>query len=168
MISDDPRADLTESMVPVACDLACRVRDGDAEHIARLAEARGWDTETTALLVVLAAMVPVDDATPNDLLEWTGGLDVTLEWRQAQLPLTVREETERAIAEAHARLAALPPRELEPCPSLAAYRRHKARGEPYEACGCGEAARAAWRAKARVRAAEAGEAAREEASDAAA
>jgi len=46
-----------------------------------------------------------------------------------------------------------PARELEPCPSLAAYRRHKAAGEPFEECGCGDAARAAWRAKARRRAA---------------
>ena len=38
---------------------------------------------------------------------------------------------------------------LEPCPSLAAYRRHKAAGEPSEECGCGEAARAAWRARKR-------------------
>ena len=34
---------------------------------------------------------------------------------------------------------------LEPCPSRAAYRRHKRRGEPFEECGCGEAAREAWR-----------------------
>ena len=42
---------------------------------------------------------------------------------------------------------------LEPCPSLAAYRRHKKAGEPFEDCGCGDAARTAWRAKARRRAA---------------
>jgi hypothetical protein len=42
---------------------------------------------------------------------------------------------------------------LEPCPSLAAYRRHRKAGEPFEECGCGDAARAEWRAKARRRAA---------------
>lgn len=138
-VTPDRRADLAESMVPVACDLACRVRDGDAEGIARLLASLG--AEKDALLVVLAAMVPVEDASPNELLAWTAGLETSVEWRQAQLPLA-------------ARLALLPPRELEPCPSLAAYRRHRAAGEPYEDCGCGGAARTAWRARKRLRAAE--------------
>jgi hypothetical protein len=42
-----------------------------------------------------------------------------------------------------------PAAEPEPCPSLAAYRRHKARGEGTEECGCGEAARAVWRERKR-------------------
>jgi hypothetical protein len=64
-----------------------------------------------------------------------------------------REAAEaRALAEqeAHARMILAPARELEPCPSLAAYRRHKAAGEPFEECGCGEAARTVWRARKRV------------------
>ena len=108
-------ADLAESMVPVACDLACRVRDGDADGIARLAEAHGWDRETSALLVVLAAMVPVEDASPNDLLAWTGGLEMAVEWRQEPLPGT----------ECRCR-------ELEPCGTYAAWARHKRHGEPVD------------------------------------
>lgn len=123
------RADLAESMVPVACDLACRVRDGDAEGIERLAAASGWDTETAALLVVLAAMIPVDCYSPNDLLAWTGALEAgPVGWRQDPL---------------------MAPVELEPCPSLAAYRRHQRAGEPGEECGCHEAAKAEWREKKR-------------------
>ena len=106
------RADLAESMVPVACDLTCRVRDADAEGIARLAEARGWDTETAALLIVLAAMVP-DDVPVGDLLAWTDGLETVLALRQEPLPL------------------AMPGRPVtELCGTYAAYRRHERNGEP--------------------------------------
>ena len=104
-------ADLAESMVPVACDLACRVRDGDADGIARLAEAHGWDTETSALLVVLAAMVP-DDSPVGDLLAWTEGLEAVLAWCQEPLPLP---GPGRPVT--------------EPCGTYAAYRRHERRGE---------------------------------------
>jgi hypothetical protein len=117
-------ADLTESMVPVACELACRVRDGDAGHIGRMAEDRGWDTETTALLVVLAAMVPVDDASPNDLLAWTEELEAAIPWRQETL-------TD----------AGGNPPKLQPCGTYAAYRRHERRGERID-LACDEAYRA--------------------------
>jgi len=107
-------------MVPVACDLACRVRDGDAEFIGRLAESRGWDTGTVALLVVLAAMVPVDDASPNDLLAWTGSLETVMEWRLRQDPLPSDD-------------CRCP--DLEPCGTYAAWMRHKRHGEDVdEAC----------------------------------
>jgi hypothetical protein len=127
MTPDDPRADLAESMVPVACDFACRVRDGDAEGIARLAEANGWDTETTALLVVLAAGWDIEDRSVRDLLAWTDGLDAVMGWRQRQLPLAVpgRPAT-------------------EPCGTYAAWARHKRRGE--------EVDRACYRAWQRYRA----------------
>jgi hypothetical protein len=104
-------------MVPVACDLACRVRDGDADGITRMAEAKGWDVETKALLVVLAAMVP-DDGPVGDLLAWTDGLEAVMEWRQAQMliPVPGRPVT-------------------EPCGTYAAARRHMRRKEPVdEAC----------------------------------
>jgi hypothetical protein len=117
------RAGLAERMVPVACDLACRVRDGDADGIARLTASLS-DAETSALLVVLAAMVPVDDFSPGDLLEWAGGLETALEWRQEPLPFQ-------------------PPagiRELEPCGTRAAYVRHQRRGEPADVA-CERAAR---------------------------
>lgn len=105
-------ADLAESMVPVACDLACRVRDGDAEGIARLTASLGG-AETPALLIVLAAMIPVDDASPADLLAWAGSLEDPPGWRQEPLP---GEEDGY--------------RELKPCGTYAAYRRHERRGEP--------------------------------------
>ena len=112
MTPDVPRADLAESMVPVACDLACRVRDGDPEGIARLAESRGWDTETAALIIVLAAGWPVEDASPADLLAWTDTLDVVMAWRQMPLmmPAGGRPVT-------------------EPCGTYAAWVRHRRRGE---------------------------------------
>lgn len=52
-----------------------------------------------------------------------------------------------------------PAAEPEPCPSLPAYRRHKARGEDVEGCGCLEAARAVWRERKREAAREAADAA---------
>ena len=58
-------------------------------------------------------------------------------------------EVRRRRREAEAEQMALAPPELEPCPSLAAYRRHQKAGEPREDCGCGEAARAVWRARKR-------------------
>ena len=118
----DELADLAESMVPLAADLTCRVRDADAEGIARLAEAHGWDTKTTALLVVLAAMV--DDTSPvGDLLAWTDTLGVIAEWRQQPL------------------LAAAPA--LKPCGTFAAARRHQRAKEPLDPA-CEKAMREKW------------------------
>ena len=114
MTADEDRADLAEAMVPIACDLACRVRDGDADGIARLAAALS-DSETAALLVVLAAMIPVEDFSPADLLAWAGDLEVSLEWRQEPLP----------GVPAHRPVT-------EPCGTHAAHRRHKRRGEPVD------------------------------------
>ena len=130
MASDDPRADLAESMVPVACDLACRVRDGDAEGIGRLAASLSAD-RTAALLVVLAAMVPVEDASPGELLAWTGGLETALEWRQEPLPVDGCRCPE-----------------LEPCGTNAAYRRHERHHEPIDPA-CDRAYRK-WRAERRA------------------
>jgi hypothetical protein len=121
-MTPDPCADLAESMVPVACDLACRVRDGDVDGIGRLAESLTM-AEVAALIVVLAAMVPVEDASPNDLLAWTGDLGAIVKWRQAQLPL------------------AAPGRPVtEPCGTYAAWSRHRRRGEPSDRA-CDEARR---------------------------
>lgn len=107
--------DLAEAMVPVACELACLVRDGDADGITVMAESRGWDLETKALMVVLAAMVP-DDGQVGDLLAWTGDLEVIMAWRQEPLPMAV------------------PGRPVtEPCGTPAAHRRHERRGEPIDA-----------------------------------
>ncbi len=125
-MTPDERADLAERMVPEACQLAVLVHDADAEGVAAFLAA--LDPEhVPALLVVLAAMVPVDDRSPGDLLAWESSVPEAVKWRQ--LPLA--------------------PYGLEPCPSLAAYRRHQRRGEDARVCGCEEAARAEWREKAR-------------------
>jgi len=63
-----------------------------------------------------------------------------------QLDVLRRRAAAKQAAEAEQ--LALPP-QLEPCPSLAAYRRHQKAGEPFEECGCGDAARAVWRARKR-------------------
>lgn len=62
-------ADRARSIVPVACELACLVRDGDAAGAAVLT-GRLSEGETHTLLVVLAAMVPVDDRSSADMLAW--------------------------------------------------------------------------------------------------
>jgi hypothetical protein len=136
MAPDDPRADLAEAMVPRACEFACLVHDADAEGAGAFLAAIE-PHEVNALLIVLAAMVPVDDRSPGALLSWAGSVPEAVKWRQ--VPLEPAGEAAR---------------EPEPCPSLAAYRRHKAAGEPYEDCGCGEAARAVWRSRKRLQAAE--------------
>ena len=79
------------------------------------------------------------------------GLPVPYELRvldseyQADVKRRRRAAAERAAAE---QMELAPP--LEPCPSLAAYRRHQKRGEPFEDCGCEEAARAVWRTRKRI------------------
>ena len=119
------RADLAESMIPVACDLACRVRDGDAEGIARLAGSYGWDMQTAALLVVLAAMV--DDTSPvGDLLAWTETLDVLVKWRQQPLLLPAPGRPDP-----------------KPCGTFAAARRHQRAKEPLDPA-CEKALREKW------------------------
>lgn len=124
------RGELAARMVTVACELACLVRDEDrdavGEFLARLTPVP-LPLEVRALLVVLAAMVP-DDATTDQLLAW-----VTFDEFGQLLPgaVPVLQRREKAPV-------------VEPCGTLAAYRRHKARGEPAEECGCAAAARAAW------------------------
>lgn len=105
---------LARRMVPKACELACIVRDEGRLGVERFAASLD-PAEVTDLLAVLAAMVPVEDASPGDLLAWTGGLDAALEWRQEPLP----------FGECRCR-------DLEPCGTRAAYVRHKRRGEPVD------------------------------------
>ena len=69
----ESRADLAESMVAPACDLAGLVHDGDADGIARFLAAYGLGgapPEAGALVVVLAAMVPVYEFSQAELLAW--------------------------------------------------------------------------------------------------
>lgn len=145
-MTPDERAGLTEAMVPEATNLAVLVHDADAERVAEFMTRFGvivpagaapddGAARLAALLVVLAALVPVDGPSPADLLVWESSVPEAVKWRQ--MPL----------------MAAAEP---EPCPSYAAYRRHKARGEDAEGCGCGEAARVVWRERKRDAVREAG------------
>jgi hypothetical protein len=60
--------ELATAMIPVACELACLVRDGDQRAIARRLHSLS-ERELYALAVVSAAMIP-DDQTLPDLLGW--------------------------------------------------------------------------------------------------
>jgi len=67
-------------MVTPACDLAGLVHDADADGIARFLAEHGLASappETKALVVVLAAMVPVHEFSQAELLAWVGGGPVT-------------------------------------------------------------------------------------------
>jgi hypothetical protein len=81
-VSWESRADLAEAMVAPACDLAGLVHDGDAEGVAAFLGRYGLGDDTPpeakALVVVLAAMVPVDERSAPDLLAWVGGGPVTV------------------------------------------------------------------------------------------
>jgi len=80
-MSWESRADLAESMVGPACDLAGLVHDGDADGIARFLARYGLADAppgTKALVVVLAAMVPVDERSDAELLAWVGGGPLTV------------------------------------------------------------------------------------------
>ena len=93
------RGDLAERMVPVACELACMVRDESRVEVGALL-ARYDADELRALLVVLAGMVPVD-VPASELLGWC-------RYDEFGRPLD---------------------RPLAPCGTYGAYRRHKQRGE---------------------------------------
>ena len=60
-------------MIPVACDLACLVRDGDltgiTERLDSVADSGDGLQRFYALAVVMAAMIP-DDQPVGDLLAW--------------------------------------------------------------------------------------------------
>ena len=83
MMDWQERADLAERMWPVAASFACMVHDGDAQGVEAFLKA--FDpAEADALAVVLAAMIPVETATPGELLAWVGGSGddpvLPLEW----------------------------------------------------------------------------------------
>jgi len=65
------RGDLAERMVDVACELALTVRDQDRAGIGRyLSSLRLDEEEARALVIVLAAMVPAEDRSKQDMLAW--------------------------------------------------------------------------------------------------
>ena len=83
MMDWQERADLAERMWPVAASFACMVHDGDAQGVEAFLKA--FDpAEADARAVVLAAMIPVETATPGELLAWVGGSgddpELPLEW----------------------------------------------------------------------------------------
>ena len=117
------RGDLAERMVPVACELACMVRDESRVEVGALL-ARYDADELRALLVVLAGMVPVEDMSAADMLAW-------LKFDEYGRPLE-------------------PP--LAPCGTYGAFRRHKQRGELIDD-DCRTAAREYWQERNVMRAA---------------
>jgi hypothetical protein len=98
---------ITERMVPVACDLVGRVRDGNRQSILVLLRSL-TPSERYALTVVLAAMIPVDRSA-RDLLSWSD-----------DAPAEILPEPTAYV------------RPLKPCGTHAAYWRHKKRGEPVD------------------------------------
>ena len=56
-------------------------------------------------------------------------------------------DSTNAARQARYRARHQPPRQLIPCPSLAAYARHRRAGEPGDACGCHELYKADQRAR---------------------
>jgi hypothetical protein len=98
-------------MWPVAASFACLVHDGDAPGIdAFLAAVDPADAD--AFAIALAAMVPVETATPGDLLAWVGGPrdepELPLEWPRGGGP---KPEPERfhdpaVLRDAHAKAVA--------------------------------------------------------------
>ena len=76
----EARGDLAEALVPLAAELAFLVRDEGRNAIGEWLDTQGITGEKArALLVVTAAMVPID-ATEDDLLAW-------LTWDEHGAPL---------------------------------------------------------------------------------
>lgn len=128
------RGEMAASMVPVACELACTVRDEGRESVARLlaqVTPEPVPEQIAALLVVLAAMVP-DDKSPADLLSW-------VTWDEFGQPLP---DAPQRRSQGRQR--------TQPCGTAAAYRRHlKHREKPDEACK--KAMRKVWARQNRTR-----------------
>jgi hypothetical protein len=111
------RGDLAERMVGKAADLALLVRDEGRESVCEFLGSLGSE-EKDALLVVLAAMAPVEDQSAADMLAW-------VRFDEFGRPLD---------------------RPLAPCGTYAAFRRHKQRGELTDD-ECERAAREYWQAR---------------------
>jgi hypothetical protein len=115
------RGELAARMVTVACELACLVRDSDREAIGEFITGLTADgapplpAEVTALLIVQAAMIPVD-VPASDLLSWVG-------WDDDYVPSPVPVPAVPVRRRGQQRAG------LKPCGTWAAYSRHKDRGE---------------------------------------
>lgn len=93
------RGDLAAAAVTAACELACLVRDSDRVAIGEFLSRR-TEPQIRALLVVMAAMMPVDTMSDTDMLSW-------VTWDELGRPLTAGPS----------------------CGTFRAYRRHVAAGE---------------------------------------
>jgi hypothetical protein len=122
--------DLAERMVYVAWQMGRLVRDEDRDSIGEFLDTLTGE-EQRALLVVQAAMIPVDTATPESLLDW-------VRWDEFGYPLPGSPSPVPPPS---------PPRDArvyEDCGTLAAFHRHKKAGhrrELLEECGCGQVGR---------------------------
>jgi hypothetical protein len=113
------RGDLAERMVDVATDLALLVRDEGREAIGEFLGQYSSE-EKDALLVVLAAMAPVEERSAADMLGWVGFDEFGNEAGSAF------------------------PKLYEDCGTQQAFHRHKFHGHlatQIEACGCAQAGR---------------------------
>jgi hypothetical protein len=146
------RGELAERMVSVAIELACLVRDEGPDEIGAFISALTGE-ERDALLIIQAALIP-DDTDVKTLLSW-------VTWDEYGRPLPGAAPAagrERVLAPPPARRGPrrLPEGEVVPCPSHAAFNRHKLRGELIDD-GCAAAEKAyqdAYYALRRQRAAE--------------
>jgi hypothetical protein len=111
------RGDLAERMVDKATDLALMVRDEGRPAVCKFLCSLNAD-EKDALLVVLAAMAPVEDQSAADMLRW-------VRFDEYGRPLD---------------------RPLAPCGTYAAFRRHKQQQELVDD-DCQRAAREYWQAR---------------------
>ncbi len=124
------RGDKAERLVDVALDLAVLVRDEDAAAIGSYLD-RLTAADRYRLLIILAAMVPVDSLSKEELLGWVtfDEFGQPLEGVTPVLPIFDRETPDTPFGD---------------CGTLRAYWRHRRRGETHaqtEACGCAQASR---------------------------
>lgn len=140
------RGELAQQMVAKACELACLVRDCDqaeiGEFLTTMTGGQKIPEEVTALLVVAAAMIPLDQ-TAQDLLSW-----VTWDEYGNPLPGVPRDAPRPRRLEAPD-LSWEPERELKPCGTYAARSRHHDHGEEIDP-GCEAAAREYWTGRKRA------------------
>ncbi|MFI6536608.1 hypothetical protein ACIBHY_29450 [Nonomuraea sp. NPDC050547] len=121
MRNNDTYAD---TLVEIACELACAVRDDGPDAAARLLATLSTEDRDT-LPIIMAAMIPVD-LSVGDLLAWHTGVSLSPHG-QVRLVADTRKRANRRR------------RGLAACGTHTAFNRHKARGEELDdACKLGE------------------------------
>ncbi len=126
------RGDLAEWAVGVAAELGRMVREEDSDAIGGYLRGLPLDEEhIVALLIVQAGMAAVDRMSLQDMLGWVTwderGRPLGTEPYRRPRPSGVKPE----------------PRQLEPCGTYAAWRRHKKNNEPIDQA-CAAASSAFW------------------------